>query len=110
MDNVLIMSRCDVCMDLEPDRRNVSIQFSDLVTSAQQNSCSSCRLLYNGIVARKEDKIFTEEVFLSNQYGTLSIYLLPFSTRFFAERGPGNSTPERRMFFHVLPGIYPNFI
>jgi hypothetical protein len=88
----------------------VLIPFSDLAASAQSKSCSSCRLLHNGIIAREEDKILTEDVSLSDRYGTLSISLSPLSPLYFAERGPGNSTPMRRMFFHVLPGIYPNFV
>lgn len=103
------MTRCDICQDLQPPYTNILIPFSDLAESAQSNSCPSCRLLYNGIIAREEDKNLIEDVSLSDRYGTLSISLTPFSPHYFAESGLGNSTPMRRMFFHVLPGIYPKF-
>ncbi len=94
------MTRCNTCGDLQPPDSSLKIPFSKLEESAREGSCQSCRLLFDAIRIREEDKIFIEDVFISKDQGTLSLSLWP------AGSWRGNSTSQRRMFFHVLQGTH----
>ena len=98
--STLIMIRCNTCRDLQPPDPSLSVLFSKLEESAREASRQSCRLLFDAIRIREEDKTFIKHVFISKGQSTLTLSLWPGGS------SCRNSTFEKRMFFHVLQDIY----